>query len=100
MHHYFQESADTKLRFIEQNAAKLEQVVSILESCLRNGNKILIAGNGGSAADAQHWAAELIGRYKMERRSLPAIALTTDTSILTAIGNDYGFDEVFSKQVE
>lgn len=100
MHHYFQESADTKLHFIEQNGDELERVISVLENCLRKGNKILIAGNGGSAADAQHWAAELIGRYKMERRSLPAIALTTDTSILTAIGNDYGYDEVFSKQVE
>ena len=67
---------------------------------LKNGNKILICGNGGSAADAQHIAAELTGRYKRERRGLSAIALTTDTSALTAIGNDYGYDFVFSRQFE
>ena len=67
--------------------------------CLRNGGKILLFGNGGSAADAQHIAAELVGRYKVERKSLPAIALTTDTSALTAIGNDYGYTHVFDRQV-
>jgi D-sedoheptulose 7-phosphate isomerase len=67
---------------------------------LKNGNKILFFGNGGSAADAQHLAAELTGRYKIERRGLPGIALTTDTSALTAIGNDYGYDRVFDRQVE
>lgn len=67
---------------------------------LKAGNKILLFGNGGSAADAQHIAAELTGRYKTERRGLPAIALTTDTSALTAIGNDYGYDRVFERQVE
>ncbi len=67
---------------------------------LKTGNKILLFGNGGSAADAQHIAAELTGRYKSERRGLPAIALTTDTSALTAIGNDYGYDRVFDRQVE
>lgn len=67
---------------------------------LKNGNKILLAGNGGSAADSQHFAAELVGRFKMERKGLPAIALTTDSSNLTSIGNDYGFDKVFSRQVE
>jgi D-sedoheptulose 7-phosphate isomerase len=66
---------------------------------LKNGNKILICGNGGSAADAQHFAAELTGRYKSERISLPAIALTTDTSAITAISNDYGYDEVFARQL-
>ncbi len=68
--------------------------------CIKRGNKVLIFGNGGSAADAQHIATEFTGRYKTERRGLPAIALTTDTSALTAIGNDYGFDRVFSRQVE
>jgi D-sedoheptulose 7-phosphate isomerase len=68
-------------------------------SALRNGHKVLSAGNGGSAADAQHFAAELVGRYKRERSPYPAIALTTDTSILTAIGNDYGYDDVFARQV-
>ncbi len=67
---------------------------------IKSGNKILLCGNGGSAADAQHIAAEFTGRYKVERRGLPAIALTTDTSALTAIGNDYGYDRVFERQVE
>ena len=67
--------------------------------CLTNGGKILLFGNGGSAADAQHIAAELVGRYKVERKSLPAIALTTDTSALTSIGNDYGYTHVFDRQV-
>ncbi len=78
---------------LEQSAAQLVEV-------LRAGNKILLAGNGGSAADAQHIAAELTGRYLRTRKGLPAIALTTDTSALTAIGNDFGFDQVFSRQVE
>jgi len=68
--------------------------------CLKSGGKILLFGNGGSAADAQHIAAELVGRYKVERKSLPAIALTTDTSVLTSIGNDYGYIHVFERQVE
>ncbi len=68
--------------------------------CIKKGGKILLCGNGGSAADAQHIATEFTGRYKSERRGLPAIALTTDTSALTAIGNDYGFERVFSRQVE
>ena len=80
-----------------------DQVVSASQMAvetLQSGNKILIFGNGGSAADAQHIAAELTGRYKTERRGLPGIALTTDTSALTAIGNDYGYDRVFDRQVE
>lgn len=72
----------------------------IASETIKNGGKILIFGNGGSAADAQHIAAELSGRYKIERRALPAIALTTDTSVLTAVGNDYGFDRIFDRQVE
>lgn len=68
--------------------------------CIRNGKKIMFIGNGGSAADAQHFAAELVVRLKINRPSIPAIALTTDTSILTAIGNDFGFDDVFSRQIE
>lgn len=74
-------------------------VANTVVATLKNSNKILICGNGGSAADAQHFAAELTGRYKTERISLPAIALTTDTSALTAIGNDYGYDEVFARQL-
>lgn len=80
-----------------------EQISEVSKLCidtLKQGNKILICGNGGSAADAQHFAAELTGRYKIERRGLPAIALTTDTSALTAIGNDYSYDRVFDRQVE
>ena len=70
------------------------------KEALKAGNKVLFCGNGGSAADAQHLAAELIGRFQKERRSLASIALTTDTSILTAVANDYGYDEVFARQVE
>ena len=72
----------------------------ITTEALKNGHKILLCGNGGSAADAQHIAAELSGRYKSERRGLAGIALTTDTSVLTAVGNDYGFDRIFDRQVE
>jgi D-sedoheptulose 7-phosphate isomerase len=71
-----------------------------MRDCLKNGGKILVMGNGGSAADSQHIAAEIVGRYKRDRRGLPAIALTTDTSILTSVGNDFGFDYIFSRQVE
>lgn len=78
----------------------IEQAAKICLNALKNGGKILIFGNGGSAADAQHIAAELVGRYKIERKGLPAIALTTDTSALTSIGNDYGYDFIFSRQVE
>tara|TARA_B100000795_G_scaffold124101_1_gene92586 strand:+ start:469 stop:1044 length:576 start_codon:yes stop_codon:yes gene_type:complete len=78
----------------------VEKAVNICINCLKNGGKILFFGNGGSAADAQHIAAELVSRYKTERKGLSAIALTTDTSILTAIGNDYGYERIFSRQVE
>ena len=82
---------------------KADVIVEIADRCrssLQSGNKILFCGNGGSAADAQHLAAELVGRFKKERRSLAAVALTTDTSILTAVANDYGYEEVFARQVE
>ncbi len=78
----------------------VERASMLAVETLKRGNKILLCGNGGSAADAQHIAAELVGRYKIERGGLPAIALTTDTSILTAIGNDYGYDRIFDRQVE
>lgn len=74
--------------------------VDMLAEALGSGGKLLVMGNGGSAADAQHFAAEIVGRFKLERRGLPALALTTDTSILTAIGNDYGFALVFRRQIE
>ena len=82
---------------MEDDLAKASQIAVTV---LKQGNKILLCGNGGSAADAQHIAAELTGRYKRERRGLPGIALTTDTSALTAISNDYGYDRVFDRQVE
>ena len=78
----------------------IEIAANICIDSLKNGNKILIFGNGGSAADAQHIAAEIVGRYKVERKGLPAIALTTDTSVITAISNDYGYLHVFDRQVE
>lgn len=78
----------------------LEEASNLVVQTLKNGNKVLLCGNGGSAADAQHIAAELTGRYKSERRGLPAISLTTDTSALTAISNDYGYAKVFDRQVE
>jgi len=82
------------------STADIEALASAAVAALKNGNKLLICGNGGSAADAQHFAAELSGRYIRERKALPGIALTTDTSALTAISNDYGFSKVFSRQVE
>jgi len=81
-------------------APHIAECAQMLIDTLQAGQKILIMGNGGSAADAQHFAAEMVGRFLLERRALPAIALTTDTSILTAIGNDYGFDDIFKRQVE
>jgi D-sedoheptulose 7-phosphate isomerase len=85
---------------LESLLPEIDRIGQMMRACLQRGNKILLMGNGGSAADSQHIAAEIVGRYKRERRGLPAIALTTDTSILTAVGNDYGFDQVFSRQVE
>ena len=85
---------------VEVLVPSIQRATDMVTSTLKSGNKVLICGNGGSAADSQHIAAELTGRYKSKRRGLPAIALTTDTSALTAIGNDFGFDEVFARQVE
>jgi D-sedoheptulose 7-phosphate isomerase len=78
----------------------LQAAAEMAERCLATGNKLLVFGNGGSAADAQHFAAELVGRFERDRRSLPAVALTVDTSLLTAVGNDHGFEQIFSRQVE
>lgn len=78
----------------------IQRVVALCTKALASGNKLMFAGNGGSAADAQHWAGELVSRFNFDRPGLPAIAFTTDTSILTAIGNDYGYDYVFARQVE
>jgi len=84
----------------ESMVSDIERCCTLLISALQKGNKLLVMGNGGSAADAQHMAAEFVGRFLLERKALPAIALTTDTSIITAVGNDYGFDEIFKRQVE
>jgi len=80
--------------------ADVLRVVDLLAAAFRHGRRVLVFGNGGSASDAQHFAAEFVGRFQKERRAVAAIALTTDTSILTAIGNDYAFDRVFARQIE
>ncbi len=92
--------ADLRISFLKKKASLLVEVSRVMASSIERGGKILICGNGGSAADAQHMAAEFVGRFKRERHPLPAIALTTDTSILTAVANDYSFMEVFSRQVK
>lgn len=96
-------SAAQVLQALQQDALLLdgfERWVGLCEQALASGNKLLFIGNGGSAADAQHLAAELVVRFKLTRRGLPALALTVDSSALTAIGNDFGFDQLFSRQVE
>lgn len=97
---HFQESAELKLRSAAALAQPISQAIELMFNALSNGNKILACGNGGSAGDAQHFAAELVGRFERERFPLPAISLTTDTSIITAVGNDYSFRDIFSKQVQ
>ena len=92
--------ASVKTSFGRENIRVLEQMADEIAESFRRGNKILLCGNGGSAADAQHIAAEFIGRFKRERKSLPAIALTADTSILTALANDYSYETVFARQIE
>ena len=96
----FSEHLKTAQATLEYIIEPLENATKLCIDSLTNGGKILIFGNGGSAADAQHIAAEMVGRYKIERKGLPAIALTTDTSALTSIGNDYGYSHVFDRQVE
>ena len=95
----FTESIQTKIAASEVLASPIEQAAMIMVQSLLAGHKILACGNGGSAADAQHFSAELLNRYETERPSLPAIALTTDSSTITSIANDYHYDEIFSKQV-
>jgi D-sedoheptulose 7-phosphate isomerase len=96
----FFDSADLKYAAAEVLAKPIADAVSAIVGCVTSGGKVLACGNGGSAADAQHFAAEFVGRFERERPGLPAIALTTDSSILTAIGNDYDFNSIFSKQVQ
>jgi len=94
------ESAELKRAIAETMADSIEKAVDVICSALKSGKKVLLMGNGGSAADAQHIAGEFVGRFKKERKAIPAISLSTDTSILTAIGNDYGFEKVFERQIE
>jgi D-sedoheptulose 7-phosphate isomerase len=94
------DSTKAKERFIEENISNLISFAEKIALAFTNDRKLMLCGNGGSAADAQHIAAEFINRYALERPPLPAIALTTDTSILSSIGNDYSFNEVFSKQIK
>ena len=97
---HFEEGIELRRRMAQTLPAQIVRAGEALASALKSGNKALACGNGGSAADSQHFAAELVGRFERERPGMPAIALTTDTSALTAIANDYDFDRVFSKQVE
>jgi D-sedoheptulose 7-phosphate isomerase len=96
---HFADSAETKLAAADVMAPLIARAASLMTDCLLADGKILACGNGGSAADAQHFAAEMVGRFERERPELPAISLVTDTSILTAIANDYDFSQVFAKQV-
>ena len=96
----FEESLVAKRKFFEDNRDNLVRACEVISTAIRQGNKLMICGNGGSASDAQHMAAEMVGRMLIERNPLPAMALTTDTSNLTAIANDYSYDVVFEKQVQ
>jgi D-sedoheptulose 7-phosphate isomerase len=96
----FFDSADLKYQSAEALAKPIAEAVAALMGCITAGGKVLACGNGGSASDAQHFAAEFVGRFERERPGLAAISLTTDTSILTAVGNDYDFSQVFAKQVQ
>jgi D-sedoheptulose 7-phosphate isomerase len=95
----FKESSEVKTRFLKENLPKLLDLIKLIAQTFEAGNKIFFFGNGGSAADAQHLAAEFVNRYVMDRPPLPAIALTTDTSILTSVSNDFAFNEIFAKQL-
>jgi len=87
-------------KILARQRKKIKEIAQLILDCYKNGGKVVLFGNGGSAADAQHIAAELVGKFKLERKSLPAIALTTNTSILTSIANDYDFDKIFERQIE
>ncbi|MBI4353486.1 MAG: D-sedoheptulose 7-phosphate isomerase [Candidatus Omnitrophica bacterium] len=95
-----QDSIAAKEALLQTHVPLIEKAARLIFDSIRRGNKIIFFGNGGSASDSQHLAAEFVGRYESERKGLPAIALTTDTSILTAVGNDYGFEKIFERQIE
>jgi D-sedoheptulose 7-phosphate isomerase len=97
---YAEEGAAVRSRFFADNAEQVDRAARTMAVALARGGKLLFCGNGGSAADAQHLAAEFVNRFELERPPLPALALTTDSSVLTAIGNDYGYDQIFVKQVQ
>lgn len=94
-----EETETVKRQFLQEGLSRLTSIIKLIADALENGNKLLLFGNGGSAAQAQHLAAEFVNRFSMDRPPLPAMALSTDTSILTSIGNDYSFSEIFSKQI-
>jgi phosphoheptose isomerase len=96
----FDDAAAAHRQFIETSAERVLAAAEAIRGALKSGRKLLAFGNGGSAADAQHLVAELVGRFQIERRGLPAVALTTDTSVLTAVANDYGYQYVFTRQIE
>ncbi len=96
----FEQSCQVKRDTLAQNRTRIVEAVRVITQAFRDGKKLLLFGNGGSAADSQHVAAEFVGRFRKERRALPAMALTTDTSALTALGNDYSFDIIFARQIE
>jgi D-sedoheptulose 7-phosphate isomerase len=96
----FKEGAELRLKVARECGPAIVEAASLVAGCLQAGGKILFCGNGGSAADSQHLAAEFVGHFILERKALPAVALTTDSSILTAVGNDYGFEQVFSRQIQ
>jgi len=100
IHEVFAEHSQVAARAAIELPPVLERAVGVMHECLRGGRKVLACGNGGSAADAQHLSAELVGRFREERQALPAIALTADTALLTALGNDYGYERVFARQIE
>ena len=94
------ESAQIKRLMAETLSNTIARAAAVITDCIRSGGKVILFGNGGSAADAQHLAGELVGRFRLERAAFPAMALTTDTSIITAVANDYGYDTIFARQVE
>lgn len=97
---HIQDSLSVKKELLKNHVPLIEKIVLKVSACMKRGGTLFFMGNGGSASDSQHLAAEFVGRYEKERRALAAIALTTDTSILTAVANDYGFERIFERQIE